>query len=54
MAPEWARDEAGRDFGARRGCALFFPQRGHSANEGRALCPSWPVKSECLEAALEP
>jgi WhiB family redox-sensing transcriptional regulator len=32
---------------------LFFPDRGHSTSEARAVCADCPVRSDCLEYALE-
>ncbi|MEJ7764740.1 MAG: WhiB family transcriptional regulator [Acidimicrobiales bacterium] len=32
---------------------LFFPERGISTREAKEVCASCPVRSECLENALE-
>lgn len=32
---------------------LFFPERGHSAKEAKAICATCPVWKPCLEFALE-
>jgi WhiB family redox-sensing transcriptional regulator len=32
---------------------LFFPERGESAAEAKAVCASCMVRTECLEFALE-
>lgn len=31
---------------------LFFPERGESSREAKAVCAGCPVKAECLEWAL--
>lgn len=33
--------------------ALFFPERGESTDQARAVCADCPVQAECLQAALE-
>lgn len=33
--------------------ALFYPGRGHSVTEAKAVCEGCPVKAECLEWALD-
>ena len=46
--PAWHRDAACRGMGP----ALFFPVRGASSDEAKAICARCPVRSECLDAAL--
>lgn len=31
---------------------LFFPERGESSREAKAVCAGCPVRTECLEYAL--
>ncbi|MCA1671957.1 MAG: WhiB family transcriptional regulator [Actinobacteria bacterium] len=47
----WARDAACNDLEPEDADALFFPERGHGADKGRALCRRCPVAKECLEFA---
>ena len=46
---------AWHQHGACRGADpnLFFPERGDSVKEAKAVCPRCPVRAECLEYALE-
>ena len=32
---------------------LFFPERGASTKEAKAVCRECPVRGDCLESALE-
>ena len=50
--PDWASDAACKDLEPEQADRIFFPKRGQSANEGRALCRTCPVAQECLELAL--
>jgi len=34
------------------GVVDFFPARGESAREAKAVCASWAVRRECLEYAM--
>lgn len=52
VGPEWARDAACRHLAPEEADAYFFPERGHSADKGRALCGRCPVAKECLDMAL--
>ena len=46
---------AWHQHGACRGADpnLFFPKRGDSVKEAKAVCARCPVRAECLEYALE-
>ena len=46
--PEW------QHYGACRGIDpdLFFPERGESTREAKAVCKTCPVEAACLEFAL--
>ena len=33
--------------------ALFFPERGESTDQARAVCAACPVQTDCLQAALD-
>lgn len=33
--------------------ALFFPERGESTDQARAVCATCPVQTECLQGALD-
>ena len=46
---------AWHQHGACRGADpnLFFPERGESVKEAKAVCARCPVRAECLEYALE-
>ena len=45
----WQREAACRGLGATESRALFFPTRGESVDEARAICERCPVMDECLE-----
>ena len=45
-SPDWHRDAACRGVDPN----LFFPERGASADEARAICATCPVKEPCHEA----
>jgi WhiB family redox-sensing transcriptional regulator len=46
---------AWHQYGACRGADpnMFFPERGESVKEAKAVCARCPVRAECLEYALE-
>jgi WhiB family redox-sensing transcriptional regulator len=51
-------DVSSRPWAARAACRglepeLFFPARGASTREAKAVCAVCPVRAECLEDALE-
>lgn len=46
----WMKRAACR--GMERGDELFFPERGASTREAKAVCRSCPVREDCLEYAL--
>lgn len=45
----WKAQGACRDVDPR----LFFPERGESTREAKAVCAGCPVRAECLEYALD-
>lgn len=47
--PSWRDFAACKDFNPE----MFFPKRGASTREARAICDDCPVKDLCLEYALE-
>jgi WhiB family redox-sensing transcriptional regulator len=52
-----AHDDQDRSWQARGNCIgldpdLFFPERGQSCAEAKAVCAGCAVRSECLEYAL--
>ena len=49
----WQREAACRGLGASESRALFFPTRGESVDEARAICERCPVADECLDFALK-
>ena len=57
-APDLAADEGERRWQERANCLgvdpdLFFPERGASTREAKAVCGSCEVRAECLEYALQ-
>lgn len=57
-APELTGDEGERRWQERANCLgvdpdLFFPERGASTREAKAVCGSCEVRAECLEYALD-
>jgi len=48
----WQRDAACRGLGIEESRALFFPSRGDSIEEAKAICQHCPVTEQCLEFAL--
>ena len=48
----WQRDAACRGLGIEESRAIFFPSRGDSIDEARAICERCPVTEQCLEFAL--
>jgi WhiB family redox-sensing transcriptional regulator len=55
MSIATASRPAWQQRGACRGADpnLFFPERGESVKEAKAVCTGCPVREECLEYALE-
>jgi len=49
----WQRDAACRGLAHEESQAIFFPSRGDSIEEARAICGRCPVTGECLAFALE-
>jgi WhiB family redox-sensing transcriptional regulator len=47
--PEWQHRGACRGLDPN----LFFPERGESVKEAKAVCARCPVRAECLKYALE-
>lgn len=47
--PAWMAEAACRGVGA----ATFFPERGQSVIEAKAICARCPVRKPCLEYAFE-
>ena len=57
-APDLSADEGERRWQERANCLgvdpdLFFPERGASTREAKAVCGSCEVRAECLEYALD-
>jgi WhiB family transcriptional regulator, redox-sensing transcriptional regulator len=48
----WQREAACRGLGIKESQAIFFPSRGDSIDEARAICGRCPVTEECLDFAL--
>jgi WhiB family redox-sensing transcriptional regulator len=48
MADDWTEQAACRGMDP----DLFFPERGHSTAEAKAVCGSCPVRDTCLDEAL--
>ena len=48
-APEWQRDAECAHYS---GIVDFFPSRGESAQDAKAVCAACPVRDDCLEFAL--
>jgi len=46
---EWMKEGACRDMDP----DLFFPERGESTREAKAVCQECPVRVDCLTYALE-
>lgn len=46
--PLWEKDAACRDSDPN----MFFPERGSSTREAKAVCAICPVRDECLDYAL--
>ncbi len=49
----WQREAACRGLGLGESQAIFFPARGESVEDARAICDHCPVRAECLDFALE-
>jgi WhiB family redox-sensing transcriptional regulator len=49
----WQREGACRGLGLGESQAIFFPARGESVENARAICGRCPVSAECLDFALE-
>jgi len=47
--PAWQQQGACRGLDPN----LFFPERGESVKEAKAVCAPCPVRAECLDYALE-
>ena len=48
----WQREAACRGLALAESQAIFFPSRGDSIDEARAICGRCPVTEQCLEFAL--
>ena len=48
-SPEWQRDAECARYA---GVVDFFPSRGESAADAKAVCVACPVREECLDFAL--
>jgi WhiB family transcriptional regulator, redox-sensing transcriptional regulator len=48
----WQREAACRGLGAGDSQTIFFPSRGDSIEEARAICRECPVTAQCLDFAL--
>lgn len=48
----WQREAACRGLGTEESQAIFFPTKGESIEEARAICRRCPVTSECLAFAV--
>jgi len=55
MSLATATRPAWHQHGACRGADpnLFFPERGESVKEAKAVCARCPVRAECLDYAME-
>ena len=55
MSLATATRPAWHQHGACRGADpnLFFPERGESVKEAKAVCERCPVRAECLDYAME-
>lgn len=49
----WQREAACRGLGLGESQTIFFPARGESVEDARAICDGCPVVTECLDFALE-
>lgn len=49
----WQREAACRGLGLGESQTIFFPSRGESVEDARAICEGCPVAAECLDFALE-
>lgn len=49
----WQREAACRGLGLNESRTMFFPARGESVEDARAICDGCPVSAECLDFALE-
>ena len=49
---DWQRDAACRGLGLGESQAIFFPSRGDSIAEAKAICSECPVTEQCLDFAL--
>jgi len=49
----WQREAACRGLGLGESQTIFFPSRGESVEDARAICEGCPVVAECLDFALE-
>ena len=52
-AEPWMQHGACRGLSHADADRLFFPARGDSTAEAKAICARCPVRNECLEYALE-
>lgn len=48
--PEWHREAACKDV---PDPDIFYPERGHTGAEAKAICKACPVRAVCLEWALD-
>lgn len=48
----WQREAACRGLSTEESRAIFFPSRGDSIDEARAICQRCPVTEQCLDFAL--
>jgi WhiB family redox-sensing transcriptional regulator len=54
LAPvDWQVEAKCAELPIRKSDAMFFPDRGGSSKAARAMCAGCPVRSECLEYALD-
>jgi WhiB family redox-sensing transcriptional regulator len=49
----WQREGACRGLGLSESQTIFFPSRGESVENARAICERCPVREECLDFALQ-
>ena len=49
----WQREAACRGLGLNDSQTIFFPSRGESVEDARAICGRCPVAAACLDFALE-
>ena len=48
----WQREAACRGLGVAESRAIFFPAKGESIDQARAICERCPVTQQCLEFAM--